>query len=270
MARGGSRSPRPPRRMKDDASSRDCARRGRVAGPAVRGRTSRAPVFRGGVTLVPVDVTVLDHDEKPVPGLTAADFEVKLDGHLQPVRTVAYEEVALPSAATRAGTPAAAPPREATNTAPPAEPRLFVIMLDDLSITPARGKGMFFAAAHFVDTLPISDVVGFDVERRGHAQPHAESPSGGRSPPARRRRVQRSPRPDARVRGGACGGARSTERGRDHASANHSARLFRRKDGDPSRDRGGSSSCAEQVTRKARMVGRTCPIKRPPTKSGRT
>ncbi len=132
-----------------------------VAGPTVLGQTPQAPVFRGGVTLVPVDVTVLDHDEKPVPGLTAADFEVKLDGHVQLVRTVAYEEVALPSAATRAGTPTAAPPREVTNTAPPAEPRLFVVMLDDLSITPSRGKGMFFAATRFVDTLPISDVVGF-------------------------------------------------------------------------------------------------------------
>src|SRR5579864_6333818 len=132
-----------------------------AAAPVVLGQTSQAPVFRGGVTLVPVNVSVVDHDGKPVPGLTAGDFEVKLDGHVQPVRAVAYEEVALPTPQSPLGTPAAAPMREVTNAAPPVEPRLFVVMLDDLSITPSRGKGMFFAATRFVDALPVSDVVGF-------------------------------------------------------------------------------------------------------------
>jgi VWFA-related protein len=134
---------------------------GLISGAAVLGQTPQAPVFRGGVTLVPVNVSVVDRDGKPVPGLTADDFEVKLDGHVQPVRAVAYEEVALPTPGSPVGTPAAAPVREVTNAAPPVEPRLFVVMLDDLSITPSRGKGMFFAATRFVDTLPLSDVVGF-------------------------------------------------------------------------------------------------------------
>ena len=129
--------------------------------PAVLGQTPQAPIFRAGVTLVPVDVSVVDRDGNPVPGLTADDFEVKLDGHVLPVRAVAYEEVALPTSGSRVGTPAAAPVREVTNAAPPVEPRLFVIMLDDLSITPSRGKGMFFSAARFVDALPFTDVVGF-------------------------------------------------------------------------------------------------------------
>lgn len=36
-----------------------------VSGTAVLGQTPQAPVFRGGVTLVTVDVTVLDHNGKP-------------------------------------------------------------------------------------------------------------------------------------------------------------------------------------------------------------
>jgi hypothetical protein len=56
---------------------------------------------------------------------------------------------------------AATPPtREVTNAVRPTDPRLFVILLDDLSIGPSRGKGMFFAASRFVDGLQPSDVVG--------------------------------------------------------------------------------------------------------------
>ncbi|HEY6356646.1 MAG TPA: hypothetical protein VIX35_00295, partial [Vicinamibacterales bacterium] len=134
-----------------------------AAAPALWGQTSQTPVFRAGVTLVRVDVSAVDPDGRPVPGLTADDFEVKLDGHVQPVRTVAYDELTHASAARGAGTPTSQPVRETTNATPPAEPRLFVLMLDDLSIAPSRGKGMFFAAARFVDQLPLSDVVGFTL-----------------------------------------------------------------------------------------------------------
>src|SRR5580693_1787949 len=106
-----------------------------VTGPAVLGQTSQAPVFRGGVTLVSVDVTVLDHDGKCVPGLSADDFEVKLDGHVRPVRAAAYEEVATSVASTASS--GAAPARETTNAVPAAEPRLFVVLVDDLFIGPA-------------------------------------------------------------------------------------------------------------------------------------
>src|SRR5579864_727054 len=134
-----------------------------AAAPTVLGQTPQAPVFRGGVTLVRVDVSAVDRDGKPVPGLTADDFEVKLDGHVQPVRAVAYEELTHPTPASGTGMPTSQPVRETSNAAPPVEPRLFVLMLDDLSIAPARGKGMFFAATRFVDRLPLSDVVGFTL-----------------------------------------------------------------------------------------------------------
>jgi VWFA-related protein len=131
-----------------------------VSVAAIFGQAAQSPVFRGGVTLVTVDVSVLDRDGKPVSGLTADDFEVKLDGRVQPVRALTYESVADASAHPAPPAAGAAPVREVTNAVRPPDPRLFVILLDDLSIGPSRGKGMFFAASRFIDGLLPSDVVG--------------------------------------------------------------------------------------------------------------
>src|SRR5580704_13286930 len=108
-------------------------------------QTPQAPTFRSTTSLVLVDVTVLDKDGKPVPGLTADDFQVKLDGQVRAVRAVTYEQIATPLAAPAAvaepDVAAGAPTRvEARGAAPPPAPRrrVIVIMVDDLSLTPSR------------------------------------------------------------------------------------------------------------------------------------
>ena len=47
---------------------------------------SERPVFKGGVDLVQLDVSVLDGNRMPMRGLTAADFTVLEDGKPRPVR----------------------------------------------------------------------------------------------------------------------------------------------------------------------------------------
>jgi VWFA-related protein len=117
------------------------------------------PPFRSGVSLVTVDVTVLDADGRPVPGLTAADFEVRLNNRVQSIRAVEYLQVAE----TMAG--AVGPSFDAAPLSAPAKgastvPRVFLLLVDDLSFSPLAGKDLFAAARRFVSALTATDFVG--------------------------------------------------------------------------------------------------------------
>ena len=120
------------------------------------------PSFKSGVSLVSVDVTVVDADGQPVPGLTAADFEVRLNNRVQAIKSLEYLQVATSMAG------AVGPSFEAAPLPPPAGgaksvttvPRVFVVLVDDLSFSPLSGKEMFAAAQRFVSSLPATDLVG--------------------------------------------------------------------------------------------------------------
>src|SRR6185369_2943024 len=69
------------------------------------------PAFKGGVSLITIDVTVLDRDGRPVSGLTADDFQVKLNGKVQPVRALTYIEASTDTHETAPGSKAPVMPQ---------------------------------------------------------------------------------------------------------------------------------------------------------------
>ena len=137
-----------------------------VAGSPLGGE-QQGPPFRGGVTLVTIDVTVLDREGRPVPGLTTADFQVKLNGRTQPIRALSYLEARTETTESEAKPKAPVMPQmfPVAPVAEPADaitqPRVFVIIVDNLSFPPGGGKALFLAAQRFVAGLPAANLVGF-------------------------------------------------------------------------------------------------------------
>jgi VWFA-related protein len=134
---------------------------------------SQAPTFRSGVALVTVDVAVFDKDGRPVPNLGSEAFEVKLNGRVQPVKVVTYLEARGELLPADVATAPSRPPwdgragrQTVTNAgvedprAPAGEDRVFVILVDDLSIPPTRGQRLLQAARRFVASVPATDPIG--------------------------------------------------------------------------------------------------------------
>jgi VWFA-related protein len=91
-----------------------------------------APPFRAGVELIDLDVSVLDKDRRPVPGLTAADFTVVVDGQPRPI--VAFKAVDLaPPVVAPAAPWVRQVGRDVSTNALPAG-RVVVILMDDGSL----------------------------------------------------------------------------------------------------------------------------------------
>jgi VWFA-related protein len=154
------------------------------AGSLLRGQQQPTPSFRGGVTLVTIDVTVLDREGRPVPGLTAADFQVKLNGRVQPVRALSYLEARTDTTETEAQPKAPVMPQmfpvapvSGETAASVSEPRVFVILVDDLSFPALGGKALFLAAQRFVEGLPAADLIGFATS----SGPGAVNPTADRA-----------------------------------------------------------------------------------------
>jgi VWFA-related protein len=119
------------------------------------------PVFRSGVDLVTVDVTVIDGHGRPVEHLGPPDFTLRVDG--SPRRLVWAEYVAHGAQSRRPPSPPLSPP-----ISPPVhfssnahvEPgRVVIIAVDQMHIRRVEGRGALKAAAQFIETLDPSDRV---------------------------------------------------------------------------------------------------------------
>ena len=135
------------------------------------------PTFSIDTNVVIVNVTVLDRNGKPIPNLTAADFELYEDGKLQKLQAVDYQKLSanvLPPVT--AATPA--PPPEPKGFNPDAEKnamkaslmtkyqdrRLMVILFDFSSMQPAEQIRARNAAIKFLTSqMTASDSVSVMV-----------------------------------------------------------------------------------------------------------
>ena len=129
-----------------------------VTAVLLQGQTQQPqPTFRTGIDLVRLEVTVLDEQRRPVRGLTAADFTVRVNGDNQRIEAVT-EVVAPTIRATGAGWTREVAPDVTSNAN--SEPRLWVLILDD-ALMPGEAWVMNNGrriARSFVDRLGPSDV----------------------------------------------------------------------------------------------------------------
>jgi VWFA-related protein len=119
----------------------------------------QTPIFRSGVDLVALDVTVVDKDGVPVSGLAAKDFVVTLAGQQRPVRALDYltfgvapaVEVTSTSRETR-NDPAAGPANRGA--------RVITLLIDDLSARAGQMTLLTTAAERTLTSLDAGDLVG--------------------------------------------------------------------------------------------------------------
>src|SRR5262245_26293586 len=114
----------------------------------------QAPAFKSSVDLVPVDVSVIANDGKPVAGLVATDFTLTVDG--RPRRIASAEFVS----AVRDPKAGARPASVTYSTNADAGGRLIMFVVDQSSIGPGRGRAAMESAIRFISQLSPSDRVG--------------------------------------------------------------------------------------------------------------
>ena len=116
----------------------------------------RPPVFRSGVDVVPLDVSVLDKARRPVHGLTADDFVVREDGKAQPIAAVS--EVRLPEELAVAPVWSRAAPPDVASTDVDGK-RLLVIAIDAAAAGGGpRGRGDRGGDSRAFTPAPIENV----------------------------------------------------------------------------------------------------------------
>ena len=120
--------------------------------------------FSSSTSLLTLDVSVLDDDGKPVTGLRPEDFVVTVNREVQPVRTIVFlatqntRTAVTEPASSKTDAPVVLPASSGSSSEP--DPKLMVILVDDMSVQATDSKGLFVAAERFVDAIPPRDWVG--------------------------------------------------------------------------------------------------------------
>lgn len=122
--------------------------------PEQEPRSDQPPArFKTAVDLVPVDVSIIDRDGRPVDNLTAADFSLTVDGKPRRIGSAEFIRVAR-------NEPPPKPPAHYSTNVNAAGGRLVMLIVDQSSIAPGNARRAIEAASRFLDRLNPSDRVG--------------------------------------------------------------------------------------------------------------
>jgi VWFA-related protein len=114
------------------------------------------PRFETRADLILVDVSVVDGDSRSIEGLTAADFELKVNGQPRPIQDIQY--IATPGGST----PPERNPREAQYSSNEgfSTGRLVLFAVDENHLRVGGARGVLKAAQGLLDTFAPGDLVG--------------------------------------------------------------------------------------------------------------
>lgn len=134
---------------------------------SARGQEPRqAPSFRSSVEVASVDASVVDNRGRPVLGLTAGDFVVRVDGSPRKVLSAEWVSLKTPEGPL----PAAAPDGYSNNES--AGGRLIVVAVDQPNIAFGAAAAVSSALATFFDGLaPTDRVAAVALDPGGLATP---------------------------------------------------------------------------------------------------
>jgi VWFA-related protein len=143
--------------------------------PAAGQQKPPQPVFRSGVEVVLLDITVLDKAGRPIADLRPQDFSIEVAGKKRPVVGMQY---------VASGRTASLPASPAGNSPDPVQPsavgllaaalatetRSIIVVVDTDNIRAGDGRGAMESLADYFDTMPSTDQIGLEVYPFG--KPH--------------------------------------------------------------------------------------------------
>jgi VWFA-related protein len=132
-----------------------------LASHALLAQNTQQPIFRGGVELIEVDVSVVDNHGRPITDMRGPEFTVTVDG--KPRRVVSAQYVTLRPQMGPGGVPVKTEQPDVTFTSNAARQtgRLIIIAVDRDNIAFGSGREVIPGAKRFLDTLGPSDKVAF-------------------------------------------------------------------------------------------------------------
>jgi VWFA-related protein len=142
-----------------------------VAAASVSGQQD---VFRGGVELVEVTVSVTDANGQAVKDLTVDDFEVRESDRPQPIALFDRIEIPLPSPVPEDAPPMPMVAGDVASNAFPENGRAFVLVLDDLPVEASRTPTLRRLARQFVERHAGPDDLLLVLATSGRTDPTQE------------------------------------------------------------------------------------------------